>query len=138
MFLLDHVSITVRDLNRVRAFYDAVMLTLGVTKVYDRPDAIGYGQRNRVGDDTHSYFSVFESSEAAPDARRHWCFRAWSKQEVLAFFASGLRAGGSDNGEPGLRPHYHSDYFAAFLKDPEGNCIEVVYHSGTEAKRIAG
>ncbi len=66
MFVLDHVSITVRDLNRVRAFYDAIFGALGIAKAYERVDAIGYGQRNRANEDTHSYVSIFESPEAVP------------------------------------------------------------------------
>jgi catechol 2,3-dioxygenase-like lactoylglutathione lyase family enzyme len=130
MFVLDHVSITVRDLNRVRPFYDAIFAALGIAKAYDRSDAVGYGQRNRADDDSHSYLSIFASLEANPDVRRHYCFRAQSQQQVIAFFEAGLQTGGIDNGKPGLRPGYHSSYFAAFLKDPEGNCLEAVYHQG--------
>lgn len=128
MQLLDHVSITVRDLNAARPFYEAVMTALGVPKVNDRPDAIGFGQRNRPDDDTHTYLSVYQSAVAAADPRRHWCFRAASAAQVRAFFQAGLEAGGTSEGEPGLRPHYHPRYFAAFLADPEGNRIEAVYH----------
>jgi catechol 2,3-dioxygenase-like lactoylglutathione lyase family enzyme len=128
MFVLDHVSITVRDLSRATPFYDAVMAALGVRKVYERPDAAGYGERSAGGDDSHSYLSVYESPSAAPDPRRHWCFRARSEDEVRRFFEAGSSAGGSGDGAPGLRPHYHSAYFAAFLRDPEGNRVEAVYH----------
>jgi catechol 2,3-dioxygenase-like lactoylglutathione lyase family enzyme len=128
MFLLDHVSITVRDLSRATRFYDAVMAALGVPKVYARPDAVGYGERSAGGDDLHSYLSVYQSPAAASDPRRHWCFRARSEDEVRRFFEAGLSAGGSGDGEPGLRTHYHSAYFAAFLRDPEGNRVEAVYH----------
>jgi catechol 2,3-dioxygenase-like lactoylglutathione lyase family enzyme len=126
--LLDHVSIAVRDLASARPFYDAVMTALGVERVYARPDAVGYGKRSAAGDDAHSYLSVYESPSAAADPRRHWCFRAGSEDAVRQFFAAGLGAGGSSNGEPGLRPDYHPAYFAAFLADPEGNRIEAVYH----------
>jgi len=128
MFLLDHVSIAVRDLPRAQPFYDAIMSALGVEKVYAKPDAVGYGKRNAAGDDSHSYLSVYESPSAAPDPRRHWCFRAGSEDEVRGFFAAGLSAGGSGDGEPGLRPDYHPAYFAAFLIDPDGNRVEAVYH----------
>jgi catechol 2,3-dioxygenase-like lactoylglutathione lyase family enzyme len=128
MFLLDHVSITVRDIARAKRFYDAIMSALGVTKAYERPDAVGYGERNAGGDDLHTYLSVYQSPSAAPDSRRHWCFRARSEDEVQRFFEAGLSAGGTGDGEPGLRPHYHSAYFAAFLQDPEGNRVEAVYH----------
>lgn len=130
MQILDHVSITVADLARAKPFYEAIMSALGVAKIYERDDALGFGQRNRPNDDAHSYFSLFRSSAALADARRHWCFRADSEPQVRAFFAAGLRSGGTADGEPGLRPGYHPGYFAAFLKDPEGNRVEAVFHRG--------
>jgi catechol 2,3-dioxygenase-like lactoylglutathione lyase family enzyme len=130
MRILDHVSITVRDLARARPFYEAVMAALGVPKVHDRPDSIGFGERNREHEDTHSYFSVYQSPATTPDPRRHWCFRASSEDQVRAFFDAGIRAGGTADGGPGLRPRYHAGYFAAFLMDPEGNRIEAVFHRG--------
>jgi catechol 2,3-dioxygenase-like lactoylglutathione lyase family enzyme len=137
MRVLDHVSITVRDLQRARPFYEAVMASLGIPKVNDRADAIGFGQRNRENDDSHTYFSVYQSSAATPDPRRHWCFRAGSEAQVRAFFQAGIDAGGSTGGEPGLRPKYHSGYFAAFLEDPEGNRIEAVFHNASgEINRV--
>jgi catechol 2,3-dioxygenase-like lactoylglutathione lyase family enzyme len=128
--LLDHISITVRDLRRSARFYDSVMAALGAEKVYERSDAIGYGQRNRADDDGHSYFSVYQSDGANVDRRRHWCFRAQSAEQVRAFHRAGLAAGGRDAGAPGLRPDYHPGYYAAFLEDPEGNRVEAVFHQG--------
>ncbi len=104
------------------------MAELGVPKAYDRADAVGYGERNRPGDDGHTYLSVFQSPFAAPDPRRHWCFRAESEAMVQAFHAAGLKSGGRSAGEPGLRPNYHPGYYAAFLEDPEGNRVEAVFH----------
>lgn len=127
MQLLDHVSITVRDLDRVKPFYRAVMSALGAVLAYERPGAIGFGERNRPDDDDHSYLSVFESQEALPNSRRHWCFRAPSTNAVDSFHAVGLDAGGTNDGEPGRR-EYHPGYYAAFLLDPEGNRVEAVYH----------
>lgn len=129
MKLLDHVSITVRDLERAKPFYLAVMSALGATVASERPGAIGFGERNRPHDDCHTYLSVFESPAASPDPRRHWCFRAASRRAVDVFHESGLEAGGSSEGEPGIRD-YHSGYYAAFLADPEGNRIEAVFHHG--------
>lgn len=130
MHLLDHLSITVRDLARAAPFYKAVMSALGASVAYERADAIGFGERNRPRDDKHTYLSIFESKSAAPDPRRHCCLRAGSAEEVRAFHAAGLAAGGRDEGAPGLRIHYHPQYYAAFLADPDGNRIEAVWHHG--------
>jgi len=132
MQLLDHVSITVRDLARAKPFYRAVMGALAAAEVYDEPRAIGFGARNTSGDDGHSYLSVFESADAQPDRRRHVGFRAASRAQVRAFFEAGVRAGGTGNGAPGLRPGYHAAYYAAFLLDLEGNPLEAVCHDANE------
>lgn len=129
MQLLDHVSITVRNLSQVKSFYLAVMAALDAQVAYDRADAIGFGERNRPHDDMHTYLSVFESIHASSDPRRHWCFRASSSAQVDAFHAAGMIAGGTSEGDPGLRD-YHPEYYAAFLLDPEGNKIEAVFHHG--------
>lgn len=128
MQLLDHVSITVRDLARVKPFYAAIMTALGATMVYERSDAIGFGERNRPDDDGHTYVSVFESPAAAADGRRHWSLRAGSEHDVRRFYEAGLVAGGTSDGVPGVRAAYHPGYYAAFLVDPEGNRLEAVYH----------
>jgi catechol 2,3-dioxygenase-like lactoylglutathione lyase family enzyme len=131
MQLLDHVSITVQNIQRVRPFYIAVMSALGGPLVSEKPDALGFGQRNRPHSDGHSYISVYESPQAFADPRRHCCFRADSVERVQAFHGAGLAAGGTDGGAPGLRS-YHPQYYAAFLFDPEGNKIEAVYHRAPE------
>jgi catechol 2,3-dioxygenase-like lactoylglutathione lyase family enzyme len=127
MQLIDHVSISVRDINGAKRFYTAVLSMLGAVVAHDREDAIGFGERNRPDDDRHTYLTIYQSAEAASDSRRHWCFRARSKEQVDAFHAAGLAAGGKDAGAPGLR-RYHPQYYAAFLFDPEGNKVEAVYH----------
>lgn len=132
MQLLDHVSITVARLDAARPFYDAIMRALGADKVYDRPDAMGYGERCGPGDGGHTYLSVFATPDASPDpasaARRHWCFKAPTRAAVDAFHAAGLAHGGRDDGAPGVRAHYHPLYYAAFLLDPDGNRVEAVCH----------
>jgi catechol 2,3-dioxygenase-like lactoylglutathione lyase family enzyme len=134
MQLLDHLSITVRNLSQVRPFYLAVMSALDAKVAYDRPDAIGFGERNRPHDDGHTYLSVFESPHAVADPRRHCCLRARSTAQVRAFHAAGLAHGGKSDGAPGLRA-YHPEYYAAFVLDPEGNKIEAVFHHGTADAR---
>ena len=128
MQLLDHLSLTVPDLGAARVFYDAVMAPLGAAKVYDRPDALGYGERCRAGSTWHTYLSVLAGAAGAPGARSHCCFKAPSRAAVDAFHAAGLASGGADDGAPGLRPHYHAHYYAAFLRDPGGNRLEAVCH----------
>ena len=126
--MLDHVSITVSDLARAARFYDAVMAALRVTCVNRSDEAIGYGLRNRADDDSHSYISIRASAGPFHADRRHWCFRAPDRAAVDAFHAAGVAHGGADDGAPGLRPHYHAQYYAAFLADPDGNRIEAVCH----------
>ena len=127
MQLIDHCSITVRDLASVKPFYRSIMTALGAVVAYERDDAIGFGERNRPHDDVHTYISVYQSPAASSDSRRHWCFRAESAAMVRQFHAAGLASGGTDAGSPGLRT-YHPQFYAAFLFDPEGNKIEAVFH----------
>lgn len=128
MLLLDHVSISVPSIAVARPFYHAVMAALGVDVVYDRSDALGYGVRCTGIDDGHSCLAVYESAGVNADAKRHWCFKAGSRAQVDAFYFAGLAQGGTSDGAPGLRPHYHEHYFGAFLIDPFGNRVEAVCH----------
>jgi catechol 2,3-dioxygenase-like lactoylglutathione lyase family enzyme len=126
--MLDHVSITVPDIVAVAGFYDAVMQALGYPLVYEKPDARGYGLRARSDAPNRSYISIYQSAAMQPDSRRHWCFKAADREVVGAFHAAALAHGGRDDGSPGLRPHYHAGYYAAFVVDPAGNRIEAVCH----------
>jgi catechol 2,3-dioxygenase-like lactoylglutathione lyase family enzyme len=126
MQLLDHVSIGVPDIDQARPFYDAVMAALGAAKVYDRPAALGYGERCNANDTASTFLAVYLDPAEVRASKRHWCFKAASREHVHAFFDAGVAAGGRSDGEPGLRPHYHEHYYAAFLVDPAGNRIEAV------------
>lgn len=128
MFVLDHVSISVSSIELARPFYDAIMGALQVDKVYDRVEALGYGVRCDASQDFHTCLAVYQSRTANLDDKRHWCFKAQSRAQVLAFHAAGLACGGLDDGAPGLRPQYHAAYFGAFLRDPFGNRVEAVCH----------
>lgn len=130
MQVLDHVSITVVAIGDARRFYDAIMEALGVAKVYERADALGYGPRCSATSPLESFVAIYESAAATPDSRCHWAFKASSRQQVIAFHAAALANGGRDDGAPGLRPNYHADYFAAFVIDPSGNRLEAVCHRG--------
>jgi catechol 2,3-dioxygenase-like lactoylglutathione lyase family enzyme len=129
MQLLDHVSIGVPDIQAARPFYDSIMKALEATKIYERSDALGYGERCSSDDTVSTCLSVYLDPATIDENRRHWCFKALSRKHVDDFFAAGLAAGGRSDGEPGLRPRYHPDYYAAFLFDPAGNRVEAVCHS---------
>jgi catechol 2,3-dioxygenase-like lactoylglutathione lyase family enzyme len=121
--MIDHVSIAVRDLQVSARFYEPLLATLGMTKLRDWPDAaVGYGKK-------YPEFWINRRKDMAPvaaDSGVHICLRATSPQAVDAFHAAALAAGGSSDGTPGLRAHYHENYYAAFIRDPDGNRIEVV------------
>lgn len=128
MLLLDHVSISVSDLNDCVAFYDSIMESLDCEKVYQTDNSLGYGVRCKAGEEAHSCLAVYQSSSANVDDSRHWCFKAASQEAVVSFYQAGIAAGGKCNGKPGYRENYHKDYFGAFLYDPSGNRVEAVFH----------
>lgn len=122
--MIDHLSITTADLDRAQSFYDAVLGALGYPRVNRRERAIGYGERH-AADDAPAYISVYLSANVVPD-NRHWCFRAPSRGAVRAFHRLALAHGGTDDGPPGIREHYSPAYYAAFVRDPDGNRLEAV------------
>lgn len=128
MQLLDHVSISVGCLADCIDFYDAIMQALGCEKVYQTNHSLGYGVRCQAGDANHSCLAIYESEQANPDHKRHWCFKARSQKMVDCFYEAGISNGGVSNGAPGIRHQYHPNYYGAFLFDPAGNCVEAVYH----------
>ena len=119
--MFDHVGITVSDLERSRAFYAAVLAPLGAQELMEGPEAVGFGV-----DKPRFWIVQGTPSPAAP--RIHVAFEAASRLEVDTFHRTALEAGGIDNGAPGLRPHYHEHYFAAFVLDPDGYNVEAVCH----------
>lgn len=129
MQLLDHVSISVNSIESCVDFYDAIMDALGCEKVYQTEKSLGYGVRCKAGHESHSYITVYASENANTDDARHWCFKASSRDAVENFYKAGIKNGGLCNGKPGIRAHYHQNYFGAFLFDPFGNRVEAVCHS---------
>lgn len=120
--MIDHVSIAVRDLDRARRFYQAVLGTLGMSKLRDWPASTGFGK-------TYPEFWLNHRPAmrpVEPDTGGHICIRARGKDAVDAFHAAALRAGGTCDGPPGMRPEYSDKYYAAFIRDLDGNRIEVV------------
>lgn len=131
--MIDHVSLPVSDLRKSKPFYEAVLGALGYlslqAQVFDGYSAFGFGD----DPDGEPPFWIGGPAEASPEKAvtpegQHIAFAARSRAMVDAFHAAGLAAGGTDNGPPGLRPQYHADYYAAFLRDPDGHRIEAVCH----------
>jgi catechol 2,3-dioxygenase-like lactoylglutathione lyase family enzyme len=127
--MIDHTGIGVADVARSAVFYDAALGALGLRRLMQLPgndgaDGIGYGVD----------FPVFWIDRFHPHGvKQHTAFAAKSRAEVHAFHAAAVKAGGTDNGPPGLRDTaqgYPAGYYAAFVLDPDGNNIEAVFRGG--------
>ena len=121
--MIDHLGLTVSDLAASRAFYEAALAPLGYGVVMEIAD----------GDSAHLGFGAgrpdFWISARTPVSEGvHAAFAAPDRATVDAFHAAALAAGGTDNGAPGPRPHYHEHYYGAFVLDPDGNNVEAVCH----------
>ena len=119
--MLDHVTIGVSDIERSKTFYDRALRPLGIERLHaDGETFAGYGA------DRKAFFWI--GLRKSPQTGVHVAFAARDRHIVDAFYAEALAAGGKDNGQPGLRPHYHPNYFGAFILDPDGHNIEAVCH----------
>jgi catechol 2,3-dioxygenase-like lactoylglutathione lyase family enzyme len=118
--MFDHVSIGVRDIARAKTFYDAALKPLGYTCLSEGTDSLGYG-KGSVG------LWISQTDRPVPADMKsglHFCLAAPARKAVDAFHAAALKAGGKDNGKPGLRADYGPTYYAAFAHDPDGYRIE--------------
>lgn len=118
--MFDHVSIGVSDIKRAGRFYDAVLKPLDVTRLSDGDTALGYGEKSAG----LWVLAVDKPVKADADSGLHFCLQAKSRAAVDAFHAAALKAGGKDNGKPGVRADYGPKYYAAFVVDPDGYRIE--------------
>jgi catechol 2,3-dioxygenase-like lactoylglutathione lyase family enzyme len=123
--MIHHVSVGTNDLARARAFYDPVLTLLGLRLIKVNHRALLYG----IGDILFSVEIPSDGTPAAPGNGVHVAFAAGERRLVDEFHATGLAHGGSDAGAPGLR-EYDPHYYAAFLRDPDGNKVEAVTFSG--------
>ena len=128
--MLDHLGFAVADYPRSRAFYERVLAKLGhgVRMEVTREMSGGYEGCGFGPEGGRPLFWVGIGSGGAGHGM-HIAFTAKTRAEVDAFHAAALAAGGTDNGAPGLRPHYHPDYYAAFVLDPDGHNLEAVCHA---------
>ena len=126
--LLDHLQLVVNDLDASHRFYEAMLKPLGI-EVEEFEDGTFYADEFVVSSRDS------DSAQGRLTGPSHFAFQAKDRAMVDAVYRAGLEAGGRDNGAPGERKQYHPGYYAAFLLDPDGNNVEVVFHG--EAQRSA-
>jgi catechol 2,3-dioxygenase-like lactoylglutathione lyase family enzyme len=120
--MFDHVKFGVSDYAASKAFFLKALEPLGVAVVSAGTPTYGV----ELSAKGNVSLCLYQTEEQP--ARLHLAFTAESRQQVEAFYRAALQAGGKDNGAPGLRPHYHANYYAAFVIAPDGHNIEVVLH----------
>ena len=123
--MIDHTGLTVSNVAKSKAFYGAALAPLGYTVLMEWEQYAGFGVAPKPD------FWIGEGQPNVPPI--HVAFRAESRAQVDAFYKAAVAAGGKDNGTPGLRPHYHANYYGAFVLDPDGHNIEAVCHDGDVA-----
>jgi catechol 2,3-dioxygenase-like lactoylglutathione lyase family enzyme len=126
--MIDHTGLDVSDPKKSREFYEKALSPLGYSVLMEIPTeytggtvVLGFGVAPKPD------FWLHQGTPQTP--RVHIAFRADNRQQVDAFYIAALGAGGKDNGPPGPRPHYHKDYYGAFVLDPDGHNIEAVCHT---------
>jgi catechol 2,3-dioxygenase-like lactoylglutathione lyase family enzyme len=127
--IIDHMSVNVRDFDKSKNFYMKALAPLGITLAMEYKHFAGFGRGGKPEFWTSAGPTDFQKEEhlrfITPG---HVCFAAQSRAEVDAFYRAALEAGGRDNGAPGIRAHYHANYYGAFVIDPDGHNIEAVFH----------
>lgn len=126
--MIDHIGFRVTDIAAARSFYMAALAPLDIHLLVEVTDTMtgGHGAHLGFGRDSRPFFWVGTGGAAVSGV--HVAFTAHDRATVDAFHAAALRAGGRDNGAPGLRPQYHPGYYGAFALDADGNNIEAVFH----------
>jgi catechol 2,3-dioxygenase-like lactoylglutathione lyase family enzyme len=119
--MIDHTGIRVTDLAKSIEFYTKALAPLGYTLLKHYPGGVGFGAQGKPD-------FWLDGQSGAPTDRIHIAFRASGRQIVRDFYAAAVAAGGTDNGAPGARTHYHEHYYGAFVRDPDGHNIEACCH----------
>ena len=124
--MLDHVGFEVTDFEASKAFYEKALEPLGIGLLMEFEGGSCFGKETEHG--PKPFFWIGERGRP-PVSGAHVAFGVRTTEEVDAFHAAALAAGGTDNGEPGRRPIYHPGYYGAFVLDPDGNNVEAVCHT---------
>lgn len=122
--MLDHIMINVQDYERSKAFYEATLAPLGYKLIMEFQGWAGFG----VPDKPDSWGFWIQGGKPVPPPF-HIAFCGDNRAKVRAFYEAALKAGGKDNGPPGIREAYHPHYYGAFVFDPDGHNIEAVCHN---------
>ena len=128
--MLDHIGLRAADYAHSRRFYEAALQPLGLELVMEvtAKQSGGSYEGAGFGRDGKPFFWLSAGGGAGASGPLHVAFAAADRASVDAFYHAALAAGGRSNGAPGVRTHYHPDYYAAFVFDPDGNNIEAVSH----------
>jgi catechol 2,3-dioxygenase-like lactoylglutathione lyase family enzyme len=127
--MIDHTGLQVSDYARAKRFYLAALEPLGYGLLMEIPPEHTGGIEVGGFGEAATHKPDFWLSRGEPHKPAiHIAFRAASRAAVDAFYRAAIAAGGTDNGAPGLRPHYHPNYYGAFVRDPDGHNIEAVCH----------
>ena len=118
--MFDHVGFAVSDYAASKAFFLTALHPLGVAVVMEGPYGVGLGPSGKP--------ALWMYQTDAKPTPLHLAFAAETREQVDAFYRAALEAGGKDNGAPGLRPHYHANYYGAFVIGPDGHNVEAVCH----------
>jgi catechol 2,3-dioxygenase-like lactoylglutathione lyase family enzyme len=125
--MIDHTGVAVSDFEKSKAFYRATLEPIGYQMLMELPGSVtGHADVAGFGVPPKADFWINRGIPNNPPV--HVAFRVKSRALVDAFYAAALAAGGRSNGAPGPRPHYHADYYGAFVLDPDGHNIEAVCH----------
>lgn len=126
--MIDHVGFAVADAERSKRFYEQALAPIGISLIMSvTPEQTeSGGTAHGFGSDNKPYFWVGDNEQVGEGT--HVAFEVATRAEVDSFYRAALAAGGNDNGAPGIRPHYHPNYYAAFIHDPDGINVEAVCH----------
>jgi catechol 2,3-dioxygenase-like lactoylglutathione lyase family enzyme len=123
--MFSHITLGTDDLERARRFYEPVMATLVIEQPFTLPGMLVFGD---LTGEKLFIMKPFDGKAASQGNGQHAAFLAPSRPAVDAFHAAALANGGTDEGPPGLRPHYHAQYYGAYVRDPDGNKLQAVCH----------